>query len=108
VSEPTPGEILRRFEDSAKMLSDQMADLTKEFREDRRTNAATYVRQDVYAANERANASEREEIRKDVVQVATSIDEDRKWRRNVSLALAGISISSLTAVGLALFNYITR
>jgi len=108
VTEPTPGEIIRRFEDSTKALAAQMADLTKELREDRRHTAATYVRQDVYAANERANASDRGEIRKDVGEVRTSLDEDRKWRRNVSLALAGISLSSMTAVALALFNYITR
>jgi len=108
VTDPTPGEIIRRFEDSTKALMEKMADLTAELREDRRHTAATYVRQDVYAANERANASDRAEIRKDISEVAASLEDDRKWRRNVSLALAGISISSMTAVALALFNYITR
>jgi len=108
VTDPTPGEIIRRFEDSTKALMEKMSDLTAELREDRRHTAATYVRQDVYAANERANASDRAEIRKDISEVAASLDDDRKWRRNVSLALAGISLSSMTAVALALFNYITR
>jgi hypothetical protein len=108
VTDPTPGDMLRRFEDSTKVVSARMAELTKELREDRLLTAATYVRQDVYAANERANANERQEIRKDVSQVATTAEEDRKWRRNVSVALAGTLFSSLTAVAVTLFNYVTR
>jgi hypothetical protein len=108
VTEPTLAEATRRFEEATKRLSGEMAELTREMREERRTNAETYVRRDVYASDTRAYEAEHREMRNDIAAIEKAREVDQNWRRNVSLALAITVLGSLTSIGLAIFAYITR
>ena len=49
--EPTLGEVIRRLDD----VSRQLVELTREIKDDRAANAATFVRQDVYVAQRHAD-----------------------------------------------------
>jgi hypothetical protein len=108
VTEPTLAEVVRRFEDATKRLSGEMAELTREMREERRTNEQTYLRKDVYEANRHATIRDIADVRGDVEELKKASESDRGWRRQASLTLAIAAGGWLVSIAVAVFALLTR
>jgi hypothetical protein len=101
---PTLGEILRRLEDAIRQISE----LAKQMREDRVYANQTYVRQDVYNANRTADELRVLEAQKDLDEVNRLREVDNNWRRQIMLAVAILSITTLVTIAIAISNYMSR
>jgi hypothetical protein len=102
--EPTLGEILRRLDD----VSRQLIDLTREIKDDRAATAATYVRQDVYLAQRLADQSVVADLHGDIRTVKDERKKDNDWKRQQNLTLAGLTVTVLVSIALAIVNIVAR
>ena len=102
--EPTLGEVLRRLDD----LINKVAELTQELKDDRNNAAATYVRQDVYIAQRQADAAVVADIHGDIKSIKDDRRKDNDWRRQQNLSLAGLTITVLVSIALAIINIVAR
>jgi hypothetical protein len=114
VDEPTPGEIVRRLE----VVSQQLADAVRRIDEQTEKAAKTYVRQDVYLANKRAEDAVVSDLHGDIKSVEAKVHGDikavdlkidateEKRRSNVRWAI-GTGIA-LAAVLVALFGVLIQ
>lgn len=91
IDEPTKGEIVRRLDS----IADQLTDLTSRLERDRLEAAQTYVRQDVYAVEQRLQDALAAELQTDVAALRRERDEDRNWRRQVVLWLGSLTVTLL-------------
>ena len=108
LSEPTLNEVVRRFEEATQRLSGEMADLTRELREERRVTEATYLRKDVYEAHRAANERELSDLRDGVDELTEQRKVDQTWKRQQSLTL-GVAVGGwLLTIALFLFTLVAR
>ena len=96
--EPTLGEVIRRLDD----ITRQLVDLTRELKEDRSSAAATFVRQDVYMAQRHADHATTADLHGDIQTIRTDRAKDLDWRRQVLLWGAGLTITTLVSIALAI------
>lgn len=104
----TLGEAVRRFEVAITSLQNQLASLTEELREERRSNERIYVRKDVYASDQKLNKSRMEDIEEDIDQINKRHDEELGFRRQVLLAGALLAITTLVSIAIAISNLLAR
>ena len=102
--EPTMGEVIRRLD----AIAAQLTEVVKEIKDDRAQNAATFVRQDVYHANRKADQAVVANLNQDIGGLQADRKADAAWRRQSNLTLAVLAISSLVSIALALTGLLTR
>lgn len=111
--EPTTGEIVRRLD----ALTAQIAELVSELKQDRADAAKTYVRQDVYIAEKRADRAVVSDLQSDIAALRTDTDREFRGlkqenkdqaaaRRQIWLALGGTAIAALIALASLIVNVI--
>lgn len=115
MSDPTPGEIMRRLDEVAR----QLGDLAGQLREDRQHAAAIYMRQDVYMAQRQADQAVVADLAGDLISHRKSTEAsfaerdkahqaDVAFKRQAGLALAVLSITTVVNVAIALFTLFVR
>ena len=102
--EPTLGEVLRRLDE----VSRQLIDTSREMKEDRKSAAATYVRQDVYIAQRQADAAVLADTHGDIQSIKDDRRKDADWKRQQNLFLAGLTITALVSIAIAIANIVAR
>lgn len=115
INEPTLGEVLRRIDG----LTAQVAQLVSELKEDRAQAAATYMRRDVYIAERQAANAVVSDLQSDLSAVKVDLgreikglkDErrtDNDKRRQMWLAIGGLTITSLIGIAGLIINATAR
>lgn len=102
--EPTLGEVIRRLDD----VSRQLVELTREIKDDRSANAATFVRQDVYVAQRQADGAVVADLHGEIRTLKESRQKDSDWRRQQNLSLAVVAIGAVVSIALAIVNILAR
>ncbi|WP_028474099.1 hypothetical protein [Nocardioides alkalitolerans] len=105
---PTNGELVRRMEEVFARLTQQLEALTGEIREDRRVNERTYVRRDVYDAERAADKAARRDLEKDIAELVEARKSDAGFRRQVLLWGAGLTITVMVTIVVAVANLLAR
>lgn len=88
-------ETARRF----KHLEDRVTELIQEIREERRNNADTYMRKDIYETRH-------QELVDDINELKADRREDAKWRRQVALAIVIMAVPLVVTTAIAIFNLV--
>lgn len=99
-NEPSPGEIMQRLD----AVAAQLAALARQLSEDRNKAEATYIRRDVYMAERQFDQAVVADLAGDIRVVREDRKVDIGWRRQASLTIAVLAISSLVSIALAVIN----
>ena len=102
--EPTLGEVIRRLD----AITAQLTEVVREIKDEREKNAATFVRQDVYVAQRQADAAVVADLHSEIRGVKEDRKRDVDWKRQQNLALAGLAITTLVSIALAVIGFIVR
>lgn len=113
--EPTMGEVIRRLD----AIAGQLTDVVRELKDDRRLNAQTFVRQDVYTAQRRADHAVVADVAGDVIAVRKELGRhvdgqaekqraDAAFRRQVFLGLALTGGGWLLTIALFIATFVLR
>ena len=112
---PTLGEVLRRLDD----VSRQLVDLTREIKEDRAASAATYVRRDVYMAEQVTSNAVVADLHGDIQALKAEhgreirgLKDERKVAadkaRQMWLALGAMAVTIALGLATIIVNVTTR
>jgi hypothetical protein len=107
--EPTLSEVLRRMEHTSTTLtslSGRMSEVLSELKEARLHADATYARREVMSAWRDADRASLLEVRSDIEEIKKVHESDINWKRQMTLGLGTIVISSLVAIALSIFSFL--
>lgn len=96
--EPSPAEIMRRLDDVVKRFED----VSKDVREFRNWAERLYVPRGEWVEGRRADQAATKEIAEDVSELKASKQADLAYRRQFTIALIGVALSSFGALAVAI------
>lgn len=102
MSEPTPGELMRRLDDVARRFEDTV----KEVREFRSWAERLYVPRGEWVEGRRADQLKVTEVVGDVLELKQKAQSDVTWRRQVLLAFAIAAFSAVVSVALFVATFV--
>jgi hypothetical protein len=98
MSEPTPGEIMRRLDTNTTQLSE----LSRQFREDRDRADIRYVPRGEWVEGRRADQGLVKDVGKDVQELKDMNVANVAFRRQFTVALVATALSSFGALAVAI------
>jgi hypothetical protein len=104
MTEPTPGEMMRRLDEVAA----QMLRILAEIASDRKRAEQLYVLREAWALARDADKGRVHEVEKDIDQLKKDRDGDLTYRRQILLALAIASLSAIVSTAIAIFAFLVR
>jgi len=104
MTDPTPGEIMRRLDEVAA----QMLRILAEIASDRSRAEQLYVLREAWSLAREADRGHVHDLEKDVEQLKTDRDGDLTYRRQILLALAVASFSAIVSTAIAIFAFLVR
>jgi hypothetical protein len=104
MSDPTPGEIMRRLDE----VSASLLRIVAEIASDRKRAEQLYVLREAWGLARAADQSKVHEVEKDVEGLKKDRDGDLTYRRQIMLALAIASFSAIISVAIAIFSVLVR
>lgn len=101
---PESEEVVRRFEDAVTRLSNEMAELSRQLREDRDKAANTFVRKDVYQAQTEGTSRRVDDLERGE---ESREREARDFRRQLILVVLAFSIPAIAGLLLSINTYLS-
>jgi hypothetical protein len=98
MSEPSPGEIMRRLDEIATRIDRTASQLQT----DRDRADLRYVPRGEWVEGRRADQGLTKDVAKDVAELRASKSADLTFRRQFTIALVGVALSSFASLAIAL------